>query len=149
MKFSSHNSRKGFTLVELLVVLSLISVLAVLAMPTYNNMRHNVALETERQEVVSALRIAQQRAIASYGFEPHGVHFNTDSFVIFGDSWTSPSYVITYDLPADIQFVQGQNSSVTFDRLTGTTGNTTVSVGYPGGDMRTISISESGTISSL
>ena len=141
------NRGTGFTLLELLVVMSLVSLLAVIAAPSYNNMRKNVALDTQRQEIVSALRTAQQRSIASRGFEPHGIHFGTDSFSMF-----SPSYSTTFELQGDIEFIDGENSDVIFDRLTGEAAipnPVIVSVGYAGGTKRAITISESGAISSL
>ncbi len=57
---STGRNRKGFTLIEITVVLALIAILAGIAMPNYFTMQERLKLTTTASEVESAVLLAKQ-----------------------------------------------------------------------------------------
>ena len=62
----NRNSERGFTLVEVLVVVGILGVLAVLAVPVYTRV-HNSALETGAIKGLEAMYDAYQLYYRDYG----------------------------------------------------------------------------------
>ncbi|MDO8560379.1 MAG: hypothetical protein Q7S23_05135 [bacterium] len=124
----------GFTFIELLVVLGLIVTLAALAVPLFFNWQSESGLDTVAQELASAVREAQARAMAGDGASPWGVHFDDvavgDRFVLFrGASFATreAGYDQVTVLPASVAYdaiLVAGGDAVIFARGRGTTGNT-------------------------
>jgi prepilin-type N-terminal cleavage/methylation domain-containing protein len=142
-------TRFGFTMIELLLVVAIIFTLAAIAVPLYNNVRENIALNNYTQEIVNALRIAQNRSIVSQDGTVHGVSFAPNSYVAYGGDWATPTYTVNYTVNGGIQILTGAGDQVSFDRLTGLTSDETIVIGIPGGEQKTIAIDASGKISIL
>ena len=139
--------RRGFTLLELLVVIGSMAVLAAIGIPTFQVMRKNVMLSSQAQEIVSTLRVAQTRSITSQDGTPHGVYFDTNSYALYGDDWAAPAYSKTTDLQNGVEILQGSGTELTFGRLTGNASSSlTVVVGYDGGKQKTITVEPVGKI---
>ncbi|QXM06007.1 prepilin-type N-terminal cleavage/methylation domain-containing protein [Crassaminicella indica] len=69
---SLNNKTNGFTLIEILLVLSIISILSLISISINNSLYHKMLLETTANKIKSALLLAQQLSIAetnSYCFE--------------------------------------------------------------------------------
>lgn len=141
--------KQGFTLVELLVSISIIMLLAAIGVPSYKIMKNSIALSGESEEIVSALRTAQNRAMTSQGGTVWGVHFEANSYTVFGDDWTAPVAPTTYQLESNLEILSATPLTVTFDRLTGTSSENTIVVGFLGGKQNTIEVKDSGRISKL
>lgn len=104
-----HNFRlrKGFTLIEMLVVLAVIAVISSLLIASYRTAQKRYALESAAQNLVSDLREVQAMAMSGavktteiiYGY---GVHFdeNTSYYIIFADKQFNDR---RYQSGADIQ----------------------------------------------
>lgn len=56
--------KKGFTLIELMVVMSIIAILAVLGVAALLNINNANVVDRASEEIVSALRVAQNKAIS-------------------------------------------------------------------------------------
>jgi len=108
----SSKNKKGFTLVELLVVISCISILTAVAVPSYAIMQKNIGLSNTTQEVVNALRVAQNLAISSQGGADHKVVFQNDKYILDGTT--------EYELNNGAQIIQGGGTEIIFKKLTGT-----------------------------
>ena len=67
MKLKSEvvSGLRGFSLLELLVVIAIISILVALALPSYLEWRRNIVYRTAARDIVSALREARSKSIAS------------------------------------------------------------------------------------
>lgn len=84
---------KGFTLIEMLVVLAIIGVITGIVVFNIGSEKQNSALLRSAQNLSLNLRRAQNFALSSKNFKTSsvpcswGVHFNTDSksYVIFAD----------------------------------------------------------------
>ncbi|ABR48636.1 hypothetical protein Amet_2483 [Alkaliphilus metalliredigens QYMF] len=58
-----NNNEKGFTLIEIIITLSIIAIMGAMAFPSYRGFYNEIALKTTAQEIESALHLAQQRSI--------------------------------------------------------------------------------------
>jgi Tfp pilus assembly protein FimT len=86
--------KTAFTLLEILMIVGIIALLAALAIPALHNFQLSSDLENSSQELINALRLAQQRTIASEGDSSWGVYFIAGGpphqYVLFkGDSYLS------------------------------------------------------------
>ena len=108
---------KGFTLLEILVVVGITTILAGVAITSYVNQQRAKLLDTSVQEIVSYLRYTQQKSMAQEGGNQWGVHFENsasgdDFYSLYtGTSYTSP--VETRYLPSGITFsTPGDNETI-------------------------------------
>ena len=66
---------RGFSLVELLVVIALISIVTAFAVPAWQNYRTNTDLKTAAREIMADIANAKQRAVAE-NLDVYRVTFN-------------------------------------------------------------------------
>lgn len=98
----NNSKQKGFTMVELLVVIFIVGVISSLVMFNYKSFRSDVSVENLAQDIGLSIRRAQVYAVSTKGadnttFPSYGVHFNiTGSSPILG---TEKAFVIFADLP--------------------------------------------------
>ena len=79
---------RGFSLIELLVSIGIISILVFFIMPTGLNFYQSQQLEAVTQEVVQNLRKAQQKSTLVDRDSAFGVYFTENSYTLFkGDSY--------------------------------------------------------------
>jgi len=147
-----QHSLLGFTLIETLLVLTIIAVMAVLSVPFYQSFQIRTQLDDRSEEIVQSLRKAQSKAMAVEDDKVFGVHFENNKFVLFKNTPYNPDdpdNEIT-DLPATLSIsfnLNGGGSEVVFDKLKGTTANDgTVSISSVNNESRTINVSQVGKI---
>jgi len=70
-----NNRQRGFSLIELLVVVALVGILAAIAFPSFTDWRRNMEYKSAARDIASILRDARQRAIATN--REHRVEFDT------------------------------------------------------------------------
>ncbi len=80
--------KKGFTLIEAIIVISIITLLVGLTSLSMVNFGKSSEIDSGRTMVVQALREAQSNSLANLGDNPWGVHFEVDKVVIFQDTGT-------------------------------------------------------------
>ena len=68
-------SSRGFSLIELVMVLAIMGTVIAIALPSYSQWRDNLAYKTTARAVVAALREARSRAITNN--QPHQVIFDS------------------------------------------------------------------------
>ncbi len=141
------SSSGGFTLLELILVVSVLGLLTALAIPAYASFRRNVALTNYADEIVSALRTAQNRSSTSQGGVVHGVHLTTNQYCLFTGSTFSTCTSPSYQLHGDITITSGTGDAI-FSRFTGApAAPATIVLQVTGGPSKTITIDISGRIS--
>ena len=128
------NTSKGFTFIELVVVMGILIVLGAVAIPTIFDFQEESALNDGAREIVSTLSLAQSKTLASEGGERWGVYFTTstspEQYVLFKgedfDSRTTSSDKVSKVFRTleffEINFGGGQE--IVFDRITGETSQT-------------------------
>ncbi|MDX1607849.1 MAG: type II secretion system protein [Candidatus Spechtbacterales bacterium] len=149
------SNKKGFTFIEILIVLGISTVLLAISLSIYFTLSRRGGIDTDMQRVVSALRLAQNRTISSNNYSPHGVHFDSsaDTFTMFeGSAYSSTNTTNEeFRLERGVEFLsiqlEGGGFEVVFDRLLGTTDNygfVELAKTSDNSDNRTICIEENG-----
>ncbi len=126
--FVAHNSRSGFTLVELLISITIMVILAGVSFINVVNYKNRQEITSNVQEIVTVLRSAQDRSLSQEGGSRWGIHFENpaeamDFYELFrGISYSSGIVVSRSVLSSDIQFdspAAGSSSTVIFSPITG------------------------------
>lgn len=137
----------GFTLIEILIVIFLISILASFIVSIGLNFYKNQQLEVHSQGILQTLRRAQSKAMSIELDSSFGVYLTNDNYILFkGSSYAGrdPQYDEVFDLPEIINL--SGLSEVVFSKLEGkpnVIGN--IVLGTDGGS-NTININEMGRI---
>ena len=139
------NKLKGFTVIELLVVIGIISILVGFGLPSYFYMKKNISFYSSVESILNTLRLAQNRAISSQDGTIHGVYFETDQCVLYGEDWSSPTY--TRAFPLESGKILGASTNVEFERLTGEASSQMSIVVEYSGRQKIINVEETGKIS--
>lgn len=137
---------------ELLLVIAIIAIMAAMAIPVLGTFINRTQIDATTDDVVSALRYAQQKAAASQEDSRYGVYFDdpNNAFYIFrGDAFgVNPSENIKYTYPNAITISQSfVGNEVNFEKLHGTTADTgTITITNTSGDTKQVTINSAGTI---
>lgn len=120
-------NKKGFSLMEILVVVFIMAVLIILGFINYRDFEKKVSLSSSAGQIISALHLANERTLSSSSNLVHGVHFASGSYTLFSSSTydaLDPDNEV-FNLPAGIEIseINIGGSDVVFNRLTGATVN--------------------------
>jgi prepilin-type N-terminal cleavage/methylation domain-containing protein len=156
-KVNFLNKNKGFTLFELLLVISIVVVISSVGVGFYLNYSRSVELNSATATILSNIKQAQSKSIVGEGGFKWGVHFvnSTSSYYEIFSSPTDYSdaskVVISKNyLPGSISFydpVINTTKDIIFNKISGSTTASSISLFY-GGNAKMISVTSLGTISS-
>ncbi|MFH1790267.1 MAG: prepilin-type N-terminal cleavage/methylation domain-containing protein [bacterium] len=129
---NSRAINSGFTLVELLITISITLALAVAAVPIYGNLQVSAQLNDNSSQITQTIRVARQRSLAGLNNSDHGVYFGSHVYTLFqGSSYASRDS--KYDLRVQINDIldistnlMSLGDEIVFQNITGlpnTTGN--------------------------
>ena len=115
-------NKAGFTLIEMVITAVLLGIIAAMAVPDFYRAMQKIKLNSTTRDIISDLRWARSKAIASR--TQVGLHFNFDAktYVVFLDTYN----------PSGLQYTAGQDSVITTYNLSNigtassTFGNNTV-----------------------
>ncbi len=79
---------RGFTIIELIVVLGIGLLLVALAAPIYGNLQNTSQVNAEVDQLVQTLRLTRDKSVAGLGGVAHGIFFETNA--------TNPDRYIIY-----------------------------------------------------
>ena len=110
-------SDKGFTFVEIIIVLGLLTMLAGFSVFIGLDGYRGYAFRTERAVLVSTLQKARAESLNNVNQSPHGVRFSTNDYVLFEgtdylsrdsskDETVTTSYGVTFSGSPEIVFEQ-------------------------------------------
>lgn len=155
-----YKKNKGFTLVEILVVVAILSFLAVIVLSDFFSFKKKSDLNNNVQEFVSVLKLAQNKTLSSENYYKYGVYINTgvtpNQYSLFaGDSYAtkiSGSEKIYY-LQDTLEFYGislGGGNEIVFNKLNGAveqSGSVVIRVKTDTSKNKTVYIAGSGAIS--
>lgn len=151
--------KKGFTLIEILVVLGILAIITTLIFSTFVDFRRKKALEADTKMVVEVLSEARNQTLTSQNSSQYGVHFSLSPIPQIA-LFTGPTYVANavtnkiYPLTATDNILTitlvGGGSDIIFNRLTGETNQSgTIVLSSPNlSETKTITIYKTGSIES-
>lgn len=124
-------TNSGISFIEMMMVVAILVILISIAAPVFIFFQRSLEFNNNIEEIISVLRIARNKALASEGSSQYGVYFdNTGSphqYILFkGESFAlrDNSFDEIYNLPDNIEVydidLNGGNEIV-FDRITGNT----------------------------
>ena len=82
---SLTKDKTGFTLIELLIIIGILVVLISQALPAFRSFQKESDLTNNSESIISTLRMAQSKALASEGSSCWGVYLSTSSnqYILF------------------------------------------------------------------
>lgn len=118
--------QRGFTLIEIVIVIAILGTLGVAGIVSLLSQRVNRDLLTTGQNALTVLRLAQSKTIAGEGNSQWGVHLDPSQFVLFrGSSYAGATSMQTFALPATVDVgnisLVGGGPDIIFTRISGTT----------------------------
>ena len=134
-KFEIRNSRRGFTLIEVIIsiaILAVVSTVGFLALTSYKGGKN---IELTMNELVAVIRDAQRRSITEQDGKQWGLHFinstsTAHSYEMFnGASYTPSTVSSTYSLKRSVAFSnpsEGLNVDTIFSAISGKLGETRI-----------------------
>lgn len=142
-------AQAGFTLIEMLVVIAVVSVIAFISVGVAGLSFNKSQTSIEAERLASTIRLAQTRSISGFQDAVWGVHIESDRYVLFrGDDYATrdSSYDEPHTFPEAV--IASGLTDIVFQIRTGETdGVGTVTLSHDAtGDTRAISISSLGRI---
>ena len=148
---------KSFTLVEILIVLSIIAILIVSTSPIFRYFQREADLSDNTEEIVSILRLARTKTLASERSSQWGIYFSVPyQYTLFqGPDYASrdDSFDELYQLTGRVEIYEidltGGGTEVVFDRILGETdqdGKISLRLEDDTSKSKTISIQPSGQV---
>jgi len=142
------NTRNAFSLIESLVVLSIFSIIAVMAVGTFRGERNGAEIQDATASVRNAFERARNEAATGKGNEKHGVHVEADRVVIFEGTSYVPGVGKEVLLPAAVSTDQA-STTIVFNRISATPdASVTVIISHISGATSTVTVTNDGIISS-
>ena len=115
-----HNLINAFTLIELIISISVLALLIAGSLPLAISFYNTRSLDVQEKSIVQALRRAQLKSIFQDKDSSFGVYISSGKYVLFkGNSYTGrdPAYDEVFDLPKNIS--TSGLSEVVFSKLSG------------------------------
>ncbi|MEO5635262.1 MAG: type II secretion system protein [Candidatus Paceibacterota bacterium] len=120
--------KKGFTLIEVLIVIAIVGLLIAIVLPKFSKIRENQVFKGAILDTISSINKAKGETLSSISSSEYGVHFQSDKVIIFKgkvfSSGASDNETIIITSPASITNVtlggvSGTSGAIYFNRLTG------------------------------
>lgn len=127
------SSRRGFTIIELLIVIAVIGIIGVVSVLGLGRYRSGESVESAATEIVAAIRSVQQRSVTQENGQGWGIRFinatsgvpflGTQSYTIFrGPTFATGTPDRTFTLRSNVRFsdpVASSTKDLTFAAITG------------------------------
>lgn len=130
---------RGFTAIELAVVVAIMAILLTVVILSFKTFRYTIAINTETEDTASFINRARANTISSKNDQQFGVHFQNDRIVMFqGTTYsagasTNETHMLNSAISATTT-VYGGGVDMVFQKVTGTTAqNSTTTLFVSGG----------------
>lgn len=126
--------QKGFTFVELLVVISIMAVMAVVSFARFATLKEEQTLKVAVNQLQSFVRTAQTNATTGVKCSNVSTDVSGTWFVEFRDSKNVDlgCYILEPDSPTLKKTLTFENNQPSLDSITGITGSNNCSTSFPG-----------------
>ncbi len=130
---NKHTAEKGFTLLELLVIITMVSMLSVMVFVDYGKSNQSLALDRATQKLAQDLRRTEELALSGLtgdtGTNGYGIYFdktsgNQTKYIIYKNNNANPYYEVgtdtiqeTVNIENNIQIYDVQDNSVSGNSL--------------------------------
>jgi len=153
-------NNKGFSLIEMLIIVAIMFLVSLVAMPSLINFQREQSLKNTTESIVSLLNKAKSDSFSSLNSNNYGVHFENNYMVYFSGSTFEESgpdnRTIDFESGTSLLVIGGINlngggEDIIFPRLTGDTigyGTIVIQLTAKPDNKKTITISKTGSISS-
>lgn len=111
----------GFTLVEVLIVLSILGILLSLIISTFSSVGGDEALDTTTISVMSVLNEAKSMSVSSKDASNYGVRVFSDKLVTFKNSYGTDNKEVLISNLVRISTSTGIGSDIVFNNVSGKT----------------------------
>lgn len=139
--------KNGFTLIEFLIVIALITILGTLSTGFYSRFYNQNAVSTVTDEITQELRKAQVYAMMGKQNGNWGVHNNTSSIILFqGSTFATRNTAFDESSPVNTNISITGLTDIIFSRMTGTPSAIPAITIANGNNIRTITINNQGIV---
>lgn len=128
---SQITSKKAFSIVEILIVISIVAILTSMTFYFFNNIGSNQSLDTTTVSVISILDEAKSNAISSKDASNYGVRIFNDKLVSFKNNYGTDNKEFVISKLLIVSTSTGIGSDIIFTNLYGDTnasGTITISI---------------------
>jgi len=118
---------RGFTALEILIVIAILAILLATILPSFTNFRRSSLLNTDTMNLVTIINRARLLSVSSKDDERYGIHLESGKVVLFkGDTYsegepTNETHLFSTDLTLSIIAISGGGSEILFEKVTGAT----------------------------
>lgn len=156
----NKNYKKGFGVVEILIVLAILALMSTVVLPPLYNFKNQQVLKNTTEDIITLINKARMETLASKNSHYYSVHFASDRAVLFTDGVfnqnDSTNYSVIFDNSVSIPSTGGINlsgggSDLIFNRLTGDTdqnGTIVLQLNSDTSIKKTITIRKTGIVTS-
>lgn len=119
------SNSKGFSALELVIVMAILAMLLASIVPSFVNFRRNSILNTETQELVTVINRARLLSVSSKNDQQFGVHFESGKIVLFqgatysAGATTNEEHIFNSSLTLSPITINGGGSEILFEKVTG------------------------------
>lgn len=153
MRHRTENRNRGFSLMELLIVIAIIAILGVAGFETYRSFSKDVELRSVSRSIAADLRHMQSKSMTGEGGQRWGVHFVSgditygDHYTLFSTTGSATTTIATTTLSKGVTFSDPSSGTkdIIFGKISGTTTVSAVSI-VSEGMTQTINVTAIGTI---
>lgn len=147
MDYQIKFKKRGFTLIEMILVISILGIFSTMSLSFNSKYRNNSYLKIVTYDIVEALRYAQSNSQSMKEDSSWGVKISSNDLVIFkGNSYNSRDQNFDKVLDFPNGFTISGNDEVVFEKVTGITTDTGTTTITNSEGANNIYINERGTL---
>lgn len=120
----AFSNKRGFTLVETLIVLVIITILSTIAVKSYYLLREKQSIQKDADSIVSVIEKAKNLSLNRKNDSSYGVKFSSSTVTVFvGATYTSGNNISIYNLESNVNISSlllfPSGTEVNFSKITG------------------------------
>lgn len=120
-KFIKNIDARGFMLIELIIVLTIITILVSITVSSFSTVGESEALDTSVMSTISVLNEARSSAISSKDASDYGVRILNDKLISFKDSFGTLNSETVISNLVTISTSTGIGTDIIFKNVSGST----------------------------